>query len=83
MTVSSSGVAGAARSERKALNARDLDRSGWLRNTLNKAASQGGVAGRGVGEAHSTNEGDESRWREGASLGNATKAGKERRLWQH
>jgi hypothetical protein len=38
---------------------------------------------RGVGEAGSTDEGGESRWREGASLGNATKARTERRLWKH
>ena len=83
MAVSSSGVAGTARSERKALNARDLDRRGRLRNGLSKAASQGSPVGREVGEAHSTEESDESRWREGASLGNANKAMKERRLWQH
>ena len=83
VAVSSPGVAGTARSERKALNARDLDRSGWLRNGLNKAASQGSPAGRGVGEAHRTDEGGESRWRDGASLGNALEARKERRLWRH
>ena len=83
MTVSSPGVAGTARSERKALNARDLDRRGWLRNGLSKAASQGSSTGREVGEAHSTVESGESRWREGGSLGKANKAMKERRLWQH
>jgi len=77
------GVAGTARSDRKALNARDLDRCGWLRNGMNKAESQGILAGRGVGEAHRTDESDESRWRNGASLRNAHEARKVGRLWQH
>ena len=43
-----------------------------------KAASQGQPVGRGVGRVHSTEEGGESRWREGALLDGATPAGKER-----
>jgi|ERR1051325_2194636 hypothetical protein len=42
-----------------------------------KAASQVVQPGRGVGRAHSTAEGGESRWREGALLEDATPAGKE------
>jgi RNA-directed DNA polymerase len=44
---------------------------------VDKAASQGIQASRGVGRAHSTDEGGESRWREGALLEDATPAGKE------
>lgn len=52
-------------------------------NCQHKAASRGGWVDRGVGRARSTEEADESWWREGALLGNAHKAMKERRLWQH
>jgi len=52
-------------------------------NGWRKAASRGQPLGRGVGRVHSTDEGGESRWREGALLDGATPAGKERRLWRH
>jgi hypothetical protein len=38
---------------------------------------------RGIGWVRSTDEGGESRWREGALLDDATGAGKERGLWRH
>src|SRR6266511_1109384 len=44
---------------------------------MHKAASRGARAGRGVGRVRSTDEGGESRWREGALLEDATSARKE------
>ena len=52
-------------------------------NSPPQAASQGGEPERGVGWAHSTDEGSESRWREGTLLESVTPEGKEWRLWQH
>ena len=77
------GVTGTARREGRALNVGDLDRCDDGRNAGHKAASRGAEAGRGVGWVRSTCEGDESRWREGALLDDATRAGKEGRLWRH
>jgi len=79
----SSGVAGTARSERKALNVRDLDQIEANETDGTRPQSRGGQAERGVGEARSTVEGSESCWREGASLGTAASAVKDGRLWQH
>lgn len=79
----SSGVAGAARREGKALNTGDLDRSGWQPQPSAQGRKPRREGRRGVGRVRSTGEGGESRWREGALLDDATPAGKERRLWQH
>ena len=81
--VSSSGVAGTARSKRKALNVRDLDRRGLQPQPSAQGRKPRRTGRREVGGARSTVEDGESRWREGASLGNATSAGKEGRLWRH
>ena len=79
----SSGVAGTARRDRKALNARDLVRCGLQPQPTAQGCKPRRTGRRGVGETHSTDEGSESRWREGVSLGNATPAGKDGRLWRH
>ena len=81
--VCSPGVIGTARREGKALNTGDLDRRGLQPRTVAQGVSRGQGAGPGVGWVRSTEEGDESRWREGALLEEATAAGKERRLWRH
>ncbi len=77
------GVAGTARRDRKALNVGDLDRSGRQPQPAVQGRELRLWTGRGVREARSTDESGESRWREGASLSNATPAGKERGLWRH
>src|SRR3954463_4823810 len=78
------GVAGTARREGRALNVGDLARCGWQPQPPNQGRQTEAVGRRGVGGAHSTDEGDESRWREGdAPPGDATPAGKDRRLWRH
>jgi hypothetical protein len=77
------GVTGTARREGRTLNVGDLD---WRDDGCNsgyKAAGPRSWGQRGVGWVRSTCEGDESRWREGALLDDATYAGKEGRLWQH
>jgi hypothetical protein len=73
------GVAGTARREGKALNVGDLVRCGWQPQLPNQGRQTEAVDRRGVGGAHSTDEGGESRWREGdAPPGDATPAGKDR-----
>jgi hypothetical protein len=86
------GVAGTARREGKVLNVGDLAWCGWLPQPANQGCQTKAAGQRGVGGAHSTDEGGESRWREGkvparrgrdALPGDATRAGKDRRLWRH
>jgi hypothetical protein len=79
----SPGVAGAARRKRNALNAGDLDRRRWQRQPNAQGRKPRRADRRGVGRAHSTDDGGENRRREGTLLDEATHAGKERRLWQH
>jgi hypothetical protein len=77
------GVAGTARREGKTLNVGDLVGADGYRNCSTKVAKTEAAGLRGVGGAHSTEEGGESRWREGTPPGDATPAGKDRRLWRH
>jgi hypothetical protein len=65
-TMRSPGVAGAARRDRKALNTGDLDRRGWLPRPSAQGREPRRKGRRGVGWVRSTDEGGESRWREGA-----------------
>jgi hypothetical protein len=51
--------------------------------TKAQGGSRGRGAGREVGRVHGTDEGGESRWRDGALLDDATSAAKERGLWEH
>jgi hypothetical protein len=80
--VRSSGVAGTARRERNALNVGDLVASGWQPHPTEQDRKSRREGRRGVGGVHGTDEGGESRWRDGASLEEASEAGKEGRLWQ-
>lgn len=78
------GVAGTARREGKALNVGDLVWCGWqTANRPTKVAKTEAAGQRGIGGAHRTDEGGESRWRKGTPPGDATPAGKDRRLWRH
>ena len=77
------GVAGTARREGKALNVGGLVRCGWQPQPPNQGRQTEVVGRRGIGGAHSTEEGGESCWREGTPPGDATQAGKDRRLWRH
>jgi hypothetical protein len=77
------GVAGTARREGKALNVGDLVWCGWLPQPLYQGRQTEAAGQRGVGGVHKTDEGGESRRRKGALPGDATPAGKDRRLWRH
>src|SRR6266700_725265 len=75
-------VAGTARREGRTPNVGDLARCGWQTQLPDQDRQIEAVDRRGVGGAHSTDEGGESRWREGDALpGDATPAAKDRRLW--
>ena len=82
-SMSSPGVAGTARSERKALNVGDLVRCGLQPQLAAQGREPRRTGRREVGGFRSTDETDESQWREGNSLSNAHDARKERGLWQH
>ena len=79
----SPGVAGVARRDRNALNVGDLAWCGRQPQLIAQGRKPRRSGRRGVGRVRSTDEGGESRWREGALLDAVTDAGKERRLWQH
>lgn len=77
------GETGTARREGNVTNVGDLDRCDWRLQPRAQGRKPRLMGRREVGRVRSTNEGGESRWREGALLDEANLARKERGLWQH